>query len=273
MLAGYDYLILRGGARQFWTRTRIAGASLILVGGLLIGVGGAYYGYANNARDNLARFQVSAVEIAPSYVYKAPEATLIPASLGAIPENSLFSGDAGAIPTDSGPPLPEGFALIDFTAEEPLPESPAATMLSIPSLNIDTGVVELSIQDLGDRRAYQTPSNSVGHIPESADAGENGNAWFFGHTESPVMNEGSVFFSLQEIPDKLRKGETVQIITDNGTEQFLYQVTGTRVMHEDDLTLETGGGPSIHLVSCVPRLVYDHRLVVDADLIATKANG
>jgi sortase (surface protein transpeptidase) len=77
--------------------------------------------------------------------------------------------------------------------------------------------------------------------------------------------------TLQDIPGKLRLGEDVQIVTDNGTDQFLYQVTGTRVVHEDDLTLEGDGGPSIHLVSCVPRLVYDHRLIVDAELIARKS--
>ena len=103
--------------------------------------------------------------------------------------------------------------------------------------------------------------------------GENGDGWFFGHTESPILDEGSVFFNLQQIPAKLEAGEDVQIITDNGTDKFLYRVTGTRTMHEDDLTLESGGGPQIHLVSCVPRLVYDHRLIVDAELIAKKSGS
>ena len=272
MIAGYDYLILRGGARRFWTRTRIAGASLLIAGGILIGVGGAYYGYADNARANLDRLQVSAVELVPVFVEREP-VTASPFSLSAIPENSLFSGDAGVDPTNTGPNLPDGFALIDFSGEDPLtPESPATSM-SIPSLELSSTIVELSIQDLGDRRAYQTPSNSVGHIPETSDAGENGEGWYFGHTESPVLDEGSVFFDLQEIPDKLSNGEEVQIIMGNGTDQFLYEVTGTRVVHEDDLTLESDGGPQIHLVSCVPRLVYDHRLIVDAELIARNSSS
>ena len=140
-------------------------------------------------------------------------------------------------------------------------------------MEIDSTVIELSIQDLGDRRAYQTPSNAVGHIPETSDAGENGEGWFFGHTESPILDEGSVFFNLQQVPGLLRNGEEVRVITGNGTEEFLYRVTGTRVVHEDDLALTAGGGPQIHLVSCVPRLVYDHRLIVDAELIAKKTSG
>ncbi len=269
MIAGYDYLILRGGARRFWTKTRIAGASLVIAGGVLIGIGGAYYGYASNARGNLDKFQVT--ELAPNIVYKTPEPTLAPASLAAIPELSLYSGDAGFIP--SGPVLPEGFYLIDFTQDDALSPVSPATRMRIAALDIDSSVVELSIQDLGDKRAYETPDNTIGHIPETADAGENGEGWYFGHTESPVLDEGSVFFNLQQIPGMLLDGEEVHIITSNGTEEFLYRVTGTRVVHEDELKLTGDGGPRIHLVSCVPRLVYDHRLIVDAELIARKTNS
>jgi LPXTG-site transpeptidase (sortase) family protein len=91
--------------------------------------------------------------------------------------------------------------------------------------------------------------------------------------ESPLIGEGSVFRNLDQVPDKLTNGEEVQIITDNGTEQFLYRVTATRVVHEDQITLDGDGGPNIHLVSCFPRLVYDHRLIVDATLIAKKTSS
>ena len=274
MIAGYDYLILRLGARRFWNRTRIAGVSLVLAGGVLIGVGGAYYGYANNARADLGKYNVAAVELVP--VVAEYEPVLSPPDPSTIPEASLFSGNAGfVLPSsgNSGPQLPDGFTLVDFSSENPLPSVSSATSMSISAVEIDASVVELSIQDLGDRRAYQTPNNAVGHIPETADAGENGHGWFFGHTESPILDEGSVFFNLQQIPEKLLNSEEVQIITDNGSEQFLYRVTGTRTVHEDDLVLEDDGGAKIHLVSCVPRLVYDHRLIVDAELVATNASS
>ena len=79
-----------------------------------------------------------------------------------------------------------------------------------------------------------------------------------------------MFRNLDQIPDRLTNGEEVQIVTDNGTEQFLYRVTATRIVHEDDMVLDGDGGPNIHLVACFPRLVYDHRLIVDAELIARK---
>ena len=152
MIAGYDFLILRGRARRFWTRTRIAGAALLLAGGLLIGIGGAYYGYASNARSNLDSYQVAAVEVAPQYAFpeieKIEQAEVTPASALFIPEVSLYSGDAGVDFSVTGPSLPEGFELIDFSGDNPLMLVAPATQLSIPSLEIESSVVELSIENL-----------------------------------------------------------------------------------------------------------------------------
>ena len=270
MIAGYDYLTLRWRVANFWTRTRYAAAALLITGAVLTGVAAAYYGYANDARADLVKFEVEAVEIAPVWVPKTEGVQPEAVSQLVFPEASLYSGDAGGIPTYFGPSLPDGFEVIEISDDNPLPPVAAATRLSISTLAIDSNVVELSIVDLGDRRAYETPSNAIGHIPETADAGEQGDAWYFGHTESPILDEGNVFFNLQEIPEMLRAGKNVEIIASNGSEEFLYRVTRTRVVHEDDLTLDGDGGPSIHLVSCVPRLVYDHRLIVDADLVARR---
>ena len=270
MIAGYDYLTLRWREGGFWTRTRIAACALLIAGGILTGVGAAYYGYSNDARADLARYEAPAVEVAPVWTIslESPE----PVSQPFLPEVSLYSGDAVDISAYSEIDLPDGFTLIDSSAGDPLLLVAPATRMAISSLNIDSRVVELSISDLGERRAYETPDNTIGHIPETADAGEPGSGWYFGHTESPILDEGSVFFNLQQVADELRIGNDVDIITDNGTEQFLYRVTGTRVVHEDDLVLESNRHPTIHLVSCVPRLVYDHRLIVDAELIARKIN-
>ncbi|MCI0898685.1 MAG: hypothetical protein J4O11_10360, partial [Chloroflexi bacterium] len=82
--------------------------------------------------------------------------------------------------------------------------------------------------------------------------------------------EGSVFFNLQKIPEKLRNGEDVFIITDNGLNQFLYRATSSKVVHQDDLRLDTAPYADINLVSSVPRFVYDHRLVVSGVLIALR---
>ena len=150
---------------------------------------------------------------------------------------------------------------------------PTATRIRVPAIGIDSSVKELGILKLGGSRAYETPANTVGHIPETANAGEAGSSWFFGHTESPTLGEGSVFFNLGKIPGKLRSGEDVFIITDNGEQQFLYRAISSQVVPQEEMTLYETGGATIHLVSCVPRWVYDHRLIITGELVAQKSNS
>ncbi len=148
-----------------------------------------------------------------------------------------------------------------------------ATRLRVPAIGIDSLVKELEILDLGGSRAYETPANTIGHIPETANAGEIGSSWFFGHTESPILGEGSVFFNLGKIPEKLRNGQDVFIITDNGEQQFLYRATSSRVVPQEEIELYDTGEATIHLVSCLPRWVYDHRLIITGELVAQKSNS
>ena len=87
------------------------------------------------------------------------------------------------------------------------------------------------------------------------------------------MGEGSVFFNLRQVPGKLRDNEDVFIITESGQTQFLYLVTSSQVVHQDDMALYETGQATIHLVSCVPRLVYDYRLIVTGELVAQKTKS
>lgn len=146
-----------------------------------------------------------------------------------------------------------------------------ATRIVIPALDIDSKVNELQILNLGDSRAYETPKFAVGHIPESSNPGETGGGWFFGHLESPLRNEGSVFFKLPQIANMLRQGETVYVIVESEDGSYLYKVTGTRVVHESQMQLWPSDKSVINLVTCVPRLVYDYRLIVTAELVGVKS--
>jgi sortase (surface protein transpeptidase) len=210
-------------------------------------------------------------------------AMLLPAiSAAAIRNQRLYPGESlGAAswsnPLGYEPPsyrehlLLQGFTPVKAGRAVAAGGSAAAGRIIVPSIGVDSLVSELAILDLSGSRAYETPSNVVGHIPETANAGEAGSSWFFGHTESPTLGEGSVFFDLRKIPGKLRDGEEVFIITDNGQEQYLYRATSSQVVPQDNMKLYDTGRATIHLVSCVPRLVYDHRLVVTGELIAWKS--
>ena len=265
MEAGYDYLHGRLQRRI----VSLTGIILLVFGILLLASGGAYYGYSASAKSNLD-------DLAAVF-----EPRSVPAITGRSASNvSLFPGKA--ISAESWDDLsgyePAYFretALLDGFS--PVSEYGVtisniqpSTRILVPSIGVDSPISELSILDLGDNRSYESPDNSVGHIPESADAGEQGTSWFFGHTESPISREGSVFFNLQKVPEKLRNGEDVYIITDNGVNQFLYRATSTKVVHHNDLRLDATPGANINLVSSVPRFVYDHRLVVSGELIALR---
>ena len=79
-----------------------------------------------------------------------------------------------------------------------------------------------------------------------------------------------MFYNLPLIAEKLRNGEEVHVITDNGDQKYLYRITSTRVVHQDDLELEQSDQATINLVTCVPRLVYDHRLIVTGQLVGVQ---
>ena len=135
-----------------------------------------------------------------------PDLLTLPAS--AISERQLYPGNALDARAWSYPLSYEPLSYVEesqlrsfkpLVAGEALQDQPAATFISIPSIGVNSSVEELSILDLAGSRHYETPVNTVGHIPTTADAGEPGSAWYFGHTESPISGEGSVFYNLTEI--------------------------------------------------------------------------
>lgn len=228
------------------------------------------------------------VEQAASPVAEAETANPVPAKLRTRPpaisigSQRLYPGESLVASAWSDPQsyaplsyrertLLQGFVPVEF-GQTPAPGTLlATTRIIVPSIGVDSTVKELAILDLGGSRAYETPDRTVGHIPETANAGEAGGSWFFGHTESPTLGEGSVFFNLQKIPQMLRNGEDVFIITDNGRNRYLYRATSSQVLHQSKMRLYDTGKATIHLVSCVPRLVYDHRLVITGELVAQKS--
>ena len=220
-------------------------------------------------------------EGAPFTAAPAKVSSGAPAAAFAIASQRLYPGESLVAESWSNPlyfeppyyreqTLLRGFTPIDTGQVPPGHTVTPATRIIIPSVNVDSAIRELAILDLGGSRAYETPANTVGHIPATANAGEANGSWFFGHTESPTLGEGSVFFNLRDIPDKLRRGEDVYIIADNGQHQYLYRATSSRVVHQRELRLYETGLATIHLVSCVPRLVYDHRLIISGELVAIK---
>ena len=171
--------------------------------------------------------------------------------------------------------LPEGFraaSAVDDALRRG--EGSTTSRIAIPLIEVDSETTELAILNLGDSRAYETPKHLVGHIPQSPNPGEVGNGWYFGHLESPIRGEGNVFHRLPEIPDLLRDGDDVFVELESADGRvFLYKTTRTEVVHQDEFRFYGADVAQITLVACVPRLVYDHRIVVTAELVGVKEGG
>jgi len=253
--------------------------TLLSTGLVLLAISAAYYGYVFVAGTGLDRLRASGNQgggiltglQAASSVDGVPNSsgpdprkqTLYPgvflsSRLWADPRGAVRLGqvnlNAGFIPLEPGTGLP-GAGVIQ------------ASRLSIPALGVDATVEELSIRNLQSSREYETPKFTIGHIPQTPNPGTEGNGWYFGHLESIFSDEGNVFSRLPQVPELLQSGEEVFIITYAENTAYLYRVSQTDVVPQNELILYQTSNSQITLVSCYPRLKYDHRLLVTAELV------
>ena len=265
---------LRGPRR--WPSFRfISGIAAFGLGLVLLGTAAAYFGYTYFAGRNLDDLVASAPD--PTETLSSAGATQSPIGGRVVPaEQWLYPGSLlaarlwadtrGSLDLD----LPElqGFAAVSGTNAPSIGGSIGrAERITIPALGIDAGVDELALVNLGESASYETPAFIVGHIPETPNPGSHGNGWYFGHLESPAQGEGNVFSQLPRIPDLLRDGEDVQILIRTGDREYLYQVSKTDLVRQEDIRIYQADDARITLVTCFPRLKYDHRLLVTAKLI------
>ncbi|MQF69364.1 sortase [SAR202 cluster bacterium AD-804-J14_MRT_500m] len=162
------------------------------------------------------------------------------------------------------------FEIVESIDQLDFVQSAPPVRITIPAIQVDSPVAELAILDLSDSRSYETPKNVVGYISKTGDLGRTGNAWFFGHLESPIRGEGSVFSKLPEIPLLWKRGIDVYAVVESEKASYLYRLTTSIQVHEDDLSIYQGEGSSINLVTCVPRFSYDHRQIITGTLVGIK---
>lgn len=176
---------------------------------------------------------------------------------------------AGTMPFGA-PGIPAGFSPV--SSRDPVAAEAAgaqATRIRIPAIGLDSFVAQLELLDLGDQRAYQTPNNTVGHIPQSVSPGELDTGWYFGHLESLGTGEGNVFNRLPEVSELLRH-DPVDVFVETDDAEYMYRVTSTRQVRQEDLEITHSTGSEITLCTCWPPRVYDRRVLVNAELIAVR---
>jgi sortase (surface protein transpeptidase) len=243
---------------------RRAGTLMLIAGLTLLALALAYYAYtflAGRGLDRLisaggpAETLSSPTGPAPAWASLYP-GTLLPARQWADPRGTVAFEVPGAGALEGFIPLsPQGQPSLSGLQGQ-------GERIIIPALGVDAAIEELTVRDLGDSAAYETPKFTVGHIPETPNPGSHGNGWYFGHLESPVLGEGNVFAALPQVPDLLRAGEDVHVIIQSGNRQYLYLVASTDLLPATDLSLTQAGDARVTLVTCYPRLRYDQRLLV-----------
>ena len=274
---------------------RFVSLVLIGVGALLMGAAGTYLAYgwwADQGLETLAQkpadwspttalgSAVTLDELLADSLSSSPDvpgngSSVDPASVRLYPGEQLsfvsWNDPWNAVPPSTADiELAEGFLPLAQFSIAALGEMPTASRIAIPAIGVDAAVQELQILDLGDSHQYETPNRVVGHIPSTANPGEAGSNWLFGHLQSPLRGEGAVFRNLPKVPNLLRNGETVYIVLDGHDGSYLYKAYDWTVVHQDDLRLSTTDDATVTLVACVPTLAYDYRLLVQAQLVGFK---
>ena len=99
--------------------------------------------------------------------------------------------------------------------------------------------------------------------------------WLFGNLESPLRGVG-VFAQLPELPSKVRRGEEVYAVVENGTESYRYRLLDPQVIPQEQFTIDyleftDDGTAQLFLVTAVPRGTYDQRLIVRGVLAGVRS--
>lgn len=141
-------------------------------------------------------------------------------------------------------------------AEPRLPQiGEAIGLLQIPSIGLETVVL------YGD--SPNVLRLGIGHLPETAMPGEQGNVVLAGHRDT-------FFRPLRQV----REGDFITLRTERGT--FLYQIQSTAIVSPTDTwVLQSSGKREITLITCYPFDYIGHapnRFVVRATEIRSSAD-
>ncbi|MDP6101779.1 MAG: sortase [Dehalococcoidia bacterium] len=257
-------------SRAIWTwgKGRWFPLSMITLGLLLLGLVCGYYLYSVIARAQLEELEYTVLLDETNQM--GGFSTIYPGNL--VPPLSWNDPRWMDVDDDSYASLFEGFTPIDgngMSAETAGVTAP--TRIDIPSIGLSSTVKELKVVNYGDARGWETPKDVVGHISATSNPGEAGTGYLFGHFQSPIRGEGSIFRNLAKIPDLLRMGRDVYVVLYNEEDtEFLYRVSQTTVIPQEDFTLQASLDSTITMVACVPAYIYDQRLLVTAKLVGVK---
>jgi LPXTG-site transpeptidase (sortase) family protein len=168
-----------------------------------------------------------------------------------------------------GPPETLGAQEVPSAATK-APEHHSITRLSIPSIDLDTPVVQAELVERDGQRTWEVPKFVAGHAEGTSGPGEPGNAIIIGHVTSLTL--GNVFEHL----DGVQRGALIHVFSE--TTRFDYRVVDIRDVSRADVSvLDPEQKPTLSLITCsglwLPTIWdYTQRLVVRAELIGDRAD-
>lgn len=123
-------------------------------------------------------------------------------------------------------------------------------IIIIPKINVKVAVNEGSDLD--------TLKYAAGHFKGTAMPGEKGNCCIAGH-------RNSAYNKYFEDLDKLAKGDKIVLRAKKG--EFTYKITDIKVVEPDDTSvLQSTDKPTVTLVTCTPKGVFNKRLIIIGQL-------
>ena len=159
------------------------------------------------------------------------------------------------------PAVPGAFSLLANTDTIVRPDEPSRIV--IPSIKLDSKVVEVGIVMDKGKPAWDTAAFAVGFHRGSALPGTLGNTIMNGHNSSPVSHKGDVFRHLPEV----RIGDEIDVYV--GEKKVAYDVTELRLVPPTAVqVLNPTPDATLTLITCYPDNVYTSRLVVIGKLAA-----
>jgi LPXTG-site transpeptidase (sortase) family protein len=144
------------------------------------------------------------------------------------------------------------------------PNIPRSFYLSIPKLNIEDAVVETNASHLN-------PDNALGHYPNTALPGQNGNTFIFGHSVLPWFFNPKNYKTIFSTLDNLKQGDKIYLKYNNNV--FTYEVTTKEELKPNLVNPLEEKNPkfmnssTLTLMTCWPAGTKMKRLLVSAELM------
>lgn len=186
--------------------------------------------------------------------------------LADLPESRDSAVASWELVTD-GPTYPQAVPLANAPENRTVREAPRlpallAERVLIPRIDLESKVMEVAVSG----GEWPVPKFAVGHLAESVNPGDLGNAVFAGHLLS--LSSGNVFARLEE----LEVGDDIAFEGADGVRRF--RVTETVLVRNTDLSVlaDRPGTTTVTLITCAGRWLpkendYDQRRVVVAEAV------